>query len=112
MVRRPPRSPRTGSLVPDTTLCRSLRSAQTQAMLGQTAGRAGVPPGILSHSSVESTFDSRRTQQALAGSGIDVPDLESYAGVLWSFWEENLDDRKSTRLNSSHYCASRLPSSA
>ncbi|NYG57872.1 NAD(P)-dependent dehydrogenase (short-subunit alcohol dehydrogenase family) [Nocardioides daedukensis] len=69
----------------------ALRSAPAQAMLGQTAGRAGIPPEILSHSSFESTFDSRRTQQALAGSGIDVPDLESYAGVLWSFWEENLD---------------------
>src|SRR3546814_7765984 len=60
-------------------------------MLGQIDGRSGIPPEILSHSSFESTFDSRRTQQALAGSGIDVPDLESYAGVLWSFWEENLD---------------------
>ena len=36
-------------------------------------------------------FDSRRTEKALAGSGIAVPDLESYARTLWGYWEENLD---------------------
>src|SRR3546814_8623525 len=29
-----------------------------------------------------------------------------------SLWGRRLQDRKSTRLNSSHYCASRMPSSA
>src|SRR4029079_18249729 len=28
---------------------------------------------------------------ALAGSGIEVPPLESYADRLWDYWERNLD---------------------
>ena len=28
----------------------------------------------------------------LMGSGIAVPDLESYAATLWGFWEDYLDD--------------------
>ena len=32
------------------------------------------------------------TEKALAGSGISVPDLDSYASTLWSYWEEMLDD--------------------
>ncbi|MDT0201373.1 SDR family oxidoreductase [Nocardioides sp. AE5] len=69
----------------------ALRSGPAQALLGQTVGRAGIPAEVLAHTSFESTFDSRRTEQALAGSGIAVPALESYAGALWNYWEENLD---------------------
>src|SRR3546814_3051500 len=37
--------------------------------------------------------------------------VNSYAGALVP-WLAGILDRKSTRLNSSHYCASRMPSSA
>src|SRR4029079_13312866 len=43
------------------------------------------------HSSFRPVFDSRRTEKALAGSGIAVPDLESYARTLWGYWEDHLD---------------------
>ena len=46
---------------------------------------------MLAHTSFTATFDSRRTEQALAGSGIAVPDLESYARTLWGYWEDHLD---------------------
>ena len=46
---------------------------------------------MLAHTSFTAVFDSRRTEKALAGSGIGVPDLESYARTLWGYWEENLD---------------------
>ena len=68
-----------------------VRSAPAQLALSQTVGRFGVPPEVLSHTSFTATFDSRRTEQALAGSGIAVPDLESYARTLWAYWEEHLD---------------------
>ena len=38
------------------------------------------------------TYGARLTQKALSGSGISVPDLESYALVIWNFWEERLDE--------------------
>ena len=68
-----------------------VKSAPAQAVLGQTLGRVGIPPEVLGHVRFTATFDSRRTEQALAGSGIGVPDLESYARTLWSYWEEHLD---------------------
>ncbi|QBR90938.1 SDR family oxidoreductase [Nocardioides euryhalodurans] len=68
-----------------------VRSAPGQLVLDQTLGRLGVPAEVLAHTRFTATFDSRRTEKALAGSGIDVPDLESYARTLWSYWEEHLD---------------------
>ncbi|HEX3222454.1 MAG TPA: SDR family oxidoreductase [Nocardioides sp.] len=68
-----------------------IRTAPVQAVLDQTVGRLGIPPEVLAHSSFRPVFDSRRTEKALAGSGIAVPDLESYARTLWGYWENHLD---------------------
>jgi NAD(P)-dependent dehydrogenase (short-subunit alcohol dehydrogenase family) len=78
-------------LRPSTVLAGLVRAAPVQLLLDQTVGRLGVPAEVLSHSSFTAVFDSRRTEKALAGSGITVPDLESYARTLWGYWEENLD---------------------
>jgi NAD(P)-dependent dehydrogenase (short-subunit alcohol dehydrogenase family)/thioester reductase-like protein len=69
----------------------AIRSRPAQVLLDQTLGRLGVPAEVLAHTSFTAVFDSRRTEKALAGSGISVPDLESYARTLWTYWEENLD---------------------
>ena len=69
-----------------------VRTAPAQALLDQTLGRLGVPAEALAHTSFHSVFDDTKTQRALAGSGISVPPLETYARTLWSYWEENLDD--------------------
>ncbi|HEU4812555.1 MAG TPA: SDR family oxidoreductase [Nocardioides sp.] len=78
-------------LRPSTILNGVLGSRPVQAALDQTIGRLGIPAEVLAHTSFNAIFDSRRTEKALAGSGIGVPDLESYARTLWGFWEENLD---------------------
>ncbi len=62
-----------------------------QLLLDQTLGRIGIPAEVVAHTGFTAVFDSTRTEQALAGSGIAVPDLESYARTLWGYWEENLD---------------------
>ncbi len=62
-----------------------------QALLDQTVGRLGIPAEVLAHTGFRPVFDSRITEKALAGSGIAVPDLETYARTLWAYWEENLD---------------------
>ncbi|WP_275693241.1 SDR family oxidoreductase [Nocardioides sp. TF02-7] len=80
------------ALRPARLLSAVVRSASAQAVLEQTVGRLGVPPEVLGHTSFAPVFDSRRTEQALAGSGLAVPDLESYARQLWTYWEEHLDD--------------------
>ena len=67
------------------------RQPVVQSVLDVATSRVGIPAQVLAHTSFPSTFDSRRTEQALSGSGIGVPDLDSYARNLWSYWEENLD---------------------
>ena len=84
-------------LRPSTIAGALVRNGPVQAVLDQTIGRLGVPAEVLAHTSFPPTFDSRRTEKALAGSGIAVPDLESYARTLWGYWEENLDASTGTR---------------
>ena len=79
------------ALRPSTIVNGLIRTAPAQLVLDQTVGRLGIPAEVLAHTSFAAVFDSRRTEKALAGSGIGVPDLESYARTLWTYWEENLD---------------------
>ncbi len=68
-----------------------VKSRPAQLLLDQTVGRFGVPAEVLAHTNFTAEFDSRATEKALGGSGIGVPDLESYARTLWGYWEDNLD---------------------
>jgi short-subunit dehydrogenase len=51
----------------------------------------GIPDEVLGYIGLTAQFDTRDTERALAGSGIAVPPLESYAAKLWDYWERNLD---------------------
>jgi NAD(P)-dependent dehydrogenase (short-subunit alcohol dehydrogenase family) len=51
----------------------------------------GIPAGVLSYFSYPTHFDSSNAEAALAGSGISVPPLESYADRIWDYWERSLD---------------------
>jgi NAD(P)-dependent dehydrogenase (short-subunit alcohol dehydrogenase family) len=51
----------------------------------------GIPAGVLSYFSYPTHFDSSNAEAALAGSGISVPPLESYAERVWDYWERTLD---------------------
>ncbi len=51
----------------------------------------GMPEDAALFFTWNTRFDSRDTEKALKGSGIEVPKLSSYAGVLWDYWERNLD---------------------
>jgi short-subunit dehydrogenase len=54
-------------------------------------GELGLPADVLTYLDYPTKFDSLATQEALAGSGIEVPALESYATRIWDYWERNLD---------------------
>jgi NAD(P)-dependent dehydrogenase (short-subunit alcohol dehydrogenase family) len=57
-----------------------------------TLRELGIPPEVLAHMELLPVFDSRETQLALAGSGLEVPPaLHSYAGRLWDYWEREMD---------------------
>jgi thioester reductase-like protein len=51
----------------------------------------GIPDQVIEHVALTAQFDTRDTERALEGSGIEVPELSSYAAKLWDWWERNLD---------------------
>ncbi len=51
----------------------------------------GVPDEIVDYIDMPTEFDTTRAREALAGSGIEVPPLDSYADKLWNYWLRNLD---------------------
>ncbi|HEY5428758.1 MAG TPA: SDR family oxidoreductase [Solirubrobacteraceae bacterium] len=51
----------------------------------------GIPEEVIGHIALRPQFDTRDTERALQGSGIEVPPLDSYATKLWDYWERNLD---------------------
>jgi NAD(P)-dependent dehydrogenase (short-subunit alcohol dehydrogenase family) len=55
----------------------------------------GIPEPVLEFAGFTATFGTENADAALAGSGIAVPDLSGYAGVLWRYWEQHLDDDRS-----------------
>jgi NAD(P)-dependent dehydrogenase (short-subunit alcohol dehydrogenase family) len=50
-----------------------------------------IPEEVVEYVGLTAQFDTRDTERALAGTGITVPALESYADKLWDYWERNLD---------------------
>src|SRR3546814_2836717 len=93
MIRRPPRSTRTDTLFPYTTLFRS------------PCGE-GIYPSPQGWVSCLNTCNNSSVFDHAFEHGLEILHL------LLAELAEYLVDRKSTRLNSSHYCASRMPSSA
>ncbi len=51
----------------------------------------GIPEEILGHLGFTAQFDTRDSERALAGTGIEVPRLDSYAERIWDYWERVLD---------------------
>jgi NAD(P)-dependent dehydrogenase (short-subunit alcohol dehydrogenase family) len=84
-----------GDLLPTRVLQLALAKATArgpgEVVARQTLGRLGVPPEVLAHVSLPTTYDSTKTQEALAGTGVELPEFESYAATLWDYWEQNLD---------------------
>jgi thioester reductase-like protein len=51
----------------------------------------GIPEEVIDYASFTARFDASKTREALAGSGIEIPPLESYAATLWDYWLRELD---------------------
>jgi NAD(P)-dependent dehydrogenase (short-subunit alcohol dehydrogenase family) len=51
----------------------------------------GIPDEVIEHVGLTAQFDTRDTERALAGSGIEVPELPTYAHKLWDYYERKLD---------------------
>jgi len=51
----------------------------------------GIPKDVFQFINWPTRYDNREAAKALKGSGIEVPELETYAPKLWDYWERNLD---------------------
>lgn len=60
-------------------------------IINQVLSDLGIPKDVVSFFNYPTKFDTRETERALKGSGIEVPPLEDYAWVLWDYWERHLD---------------------
>ena len=50
----------------------------------------GIPPRVLAYINPP-RFDCRQAKAVLDRRGVSLPELESYAGRLWEYWERHLD---------------------
>src|SRR3546814_14731898 len=104
MIRRPPRSTRTDTLLPYTTLFRS-RSEAMLATLAHRLESAALPPTVAALfadqraaaqvAQTQALWEADMARRALAPTGIEFVLLKGAAYAA-------AGDRKSTRLNSSH----------
>src|SRR3546814_2197156 len=116
MIRRPPRSTRTDTLFPYTTLFRSFFAGDVQP--DRPLMHESVDEGRMAAQAVLSSLSggpwqgvSRRVPISILFTDPDICEVGlSYDEAMQR--GAVIGDRKSTRLNSSHYCASRMPSSA
>src|SRR3546814_13488454 len=103
LIRRPPRSTRTDTLVPYTTLCRSVLAAGTQLQMSRSVerDRRALVVDDPDFDAVDGLAGARCPLLHAVGEPADRGD----AGLGHSPGRNQLraqQDRKSTRLNSSH----------
>ena len=60
-------------------------------ILNHTLKSLNIPADVLKFFNYPTRFDSRETERVLKGTGIKVPDLDTYAWRLWDYWERRLD---------------------
>ena len=77
--------------LPKGTLSMLMKLPQVRDIRRTLLADFGVPEEVVEHMALKPQFDTRDTERALAGSGIEVPELHTYAEKLWDFWERTLD---------------------
>ncbi len=60
-------------------------------IMGHVLKSLNIPADVMKFFNYPTRFDSRETERALKGTGIKVPDLDTYAWRLWDYWERHLD---------------------
>src|ERR671916_10786 len=78
-------------MLPKGVLSYALKIPALQGIKRSFLADMGIPEEVIQNAELKTRFDARDTQRALAGSGIELPPLESYATKLWDYWERNLD---------------------
>ena len=77
--------------LPKGVLSMALKLPALQRIRDDLLRDAGVPPEVVPHLSFRPKFDTRDTERALRGTGIDLPELDDYAAVLWDYFDRSMD---------------------
>jgi thioester reductase-like protein len=77
--------------LPKGTLSMLMKLPQVRDIRRTVLADFGIPEEVVDHMALRPQFDTRDTERALAGSGITVPELGTYADKLWDYWERSLD---------------------
>ena len=78
-------------MLPKGVLSYAMKIPALQGIKRSFLADLGIPEEAIQNAELRTRFDARDTQRALAGSGIELPKLETYAEKLWDYWERNLD---------------------
>jgi thioester reductase-like protein len=89
--------------LPKGTLSMLMKLPQLRDIRRTMLADFGIPEVVLEHMALKPQFDTRDTERALAGSGIEVPQLHTYADRLWDFWERKLDPDLHTDRSFGHF---------
>ncbi len=77
--------------LPKGTLSMLMKLPQARDIRRTLLADFGIPEEVIEHMALKPQFDTRDTERALAGTGIEVPELKTYATKLWDYWERTLD---------------------
>src|SRR3546814_16591465 len=110
MYRRTPRSTRTYTSLSYTTLFRSGSIVVTSSTTGGLSSTTSTASGVSTSTGGVST-STGGVSTSTGGVSTSTGGVSASSGNA-STSTGGVRDRKSTRLNSSHYCAPRMPSSA
>ena len=77
--------------LPKGTLSMLMKLPQARELRRTVLTDLGIPEQVVDHMTLTPRFDTRDTERALAGTGIEVPELHTYAHRLWDYWERTLD---------------------
>src|SRR5271163_709632 len=70
---------------------------RAKVLRNMAATQLGIPAEIFDVVDLAPTFVSDKTQEALQGSDIEVPQFAGYAPKLWRYWAEHLDPDRARR---------------
>jgi NAD(P)-dependent dehydrogenase (short-subunit alcohol dehydrogenase family) len=77
--------------LPKGTISMLMKLPQVREIRRTVLADVGIPEEVIAHMALKPQFDTRDTERALEGSGIAVPELQTYATRLWDYWERTLD---------------------
>jgi NAD(P)-dependent dehydrogenase (short-subunit alcohol dehydrogenase family) len=75
---------------------RSIAKIKPAKALGERlVAKMGIPPQVMGYINYPTYFDSSKARSLLVDAGIECPPYDSYAQVIWDYWEQFL--RKDSR---------------